>query len=110
MVRDIGIPGDVMVAQALNVETIDATVVKETLPMRKADGHKGDFGKDYILAGSVGFTGAPVLAAHACARMGAGLVTVGTPSSAWSIVAGKCLEEMPYPLPEPGWKAFRGGL
>lgn len=42
-----------MVAQALNVETIDATVVKETLPMRKADGHKGDFGKDYILAGSV---------------------------------------------------------
>ena len=104
MVRDIGIPGDVMVAQALNVETINAAVVKETLPMRKADGHKGDFGKDYILAGSVGFTGAPVLAAHACARMGAGLVTVGTPSSAWSIVAGKCLEEMPYPLPEQDGK------
>ena len=104
MVRDIGIPGDVMVAQALNVETIDAAVVKETLPMRKADGHKGDFGKDYILAGSVGFTGAPVLAAHAWARMGAGLVTVGTPSSVWSIVAGKCLEEMPYPLPEQDGK------
>ena len=104
MVRGIGIPGDVMAAQALNVETIDAAVVKETLPMRKADGHKGDFGKDYILAGSVGFTGAPVLAAHACARMGAGLVTVGTPSSVWSIVAGKCLEEMPYPLPEQDGK------
>ena len=31
MVRDIGIPGDVMAAQALNVETIDAAVVKEML-------------------------------------------------------------------------------
>ena len=104
IVHDIGIPEEVIATQTLNVESIDAVMVKEALPSRRADGHKGDFGKDYILAGSVGFTGAPVLAAHACARMGAGLVTVGTPSSAWGVVAGKCLEEMAYPLPEQNGK------
>lgn len=100
IVHDIGIPDDIVCSQTLETETIDAVFVKNALPRRKPDGHKGDFGKDYILAGSVGFTGAPVFAAKACVRTGAGLVTVGTPASAYPIVAGKCMEEMPYPLPE----------
>ena len=100
VVHDIGIPDDILWEQDFPMETVDPEFVKNTLPERKKDGHKGDFGKNYILAGSVGFTGAPVLAAKACARMGAGLVTVGTPVSAWPIVAGKCLEEMVWPLPE----------
>ncbi len=104
IVHDIGIPDDVLWTQRFHMETIDESFVKESLPERKRDGHKGDFGKNYILAGSVSFTGAPVLAAKACSRSGAGLVTVGTPASAWPIVAGKCLEEMPYPLPEEDGK------
>ena len=104
IVHDIGIPDDILWEQELSMETIDEDFVRDTLPKRKADGHKGDFGKNYILAGSVGYTGAPVLAAKACSRMGAGLVSVGTPASAWPVVAGKCLEEMPYPLPEEDGK------
>lgn len=100
IVHDIGIPDEIVRSQTLETESIDAVFVKNALPKRAADGHKGTFGKDYILAGSVGFTGAPVFAAKACVRTGAGLVTVGTSASAYPIVAGKCMEEMPYPLPE----------
>lgn len=104
IVHDIGIPHEAMASQQLLCQTTDVSYVREILPERPRDGHKGTFGKDYILAGSVGFTGAPVFAARACTRTGAGLVTVGTPASAWNIVAGKCMEEMPYPLPEQDGK------
>ena len=100
IVHDIGIPQAVIDGQKLLCRTIDAPWVQAHLPRRPADGHKGTFGKDYVLAGSVGFTGAPVFAGRACVRSGAGLVTIGTPASAWGVVAGKCMEEMPYPLPE----------
>ena len=33
--------------------------VHHCLPIRDRNGHKGTFGKVHILAGSVGFTGAP---------------------------------------------------
>ena len=52
------------------------------------------------MAGSVGFTGAPVLAANAAVRAGAGLVYLGVPAEVWPVVAARCLEAMPHPLPE----------
>lgn len=70
------------------------------LPRRPRDAHKGDFGKIFILAGSEGYTGAPVLAARAALRTGAGLVYLGVPREIYPIVAVKCDEAMPFPLPE----------
>ncbi|MBC5659678.1 NAD(P)H-hydrate dehydratase [Anaerosacchariphilus sp. NSJ-68] len=69
------------------------------LPARDPDGHKGDFGRVSITGGSVGFTGAPVLAAYGAARSGSGLVFLGVPEPIYPIVAGHCLEVMPSPLP-----------
>jgi len=54
---------------------------------RPADGHKGDFGKVLIVAGSVGMSGAAALAGRAALRAGAGLVRVATSSIALPIVA-----------------------
>lgn len=71
-----------------------------TLPRRPRDAHKGDFGKLFILAGSEGYTGAPVLAARAALRTGAGLVYLGVPRDIYPIIAVKCDEAMPFPLPE----------
>ena len=48
--------------------------VSALLPRRKAEAHKGDFGKLLLLCGSVGFTGAPFFAAMGALRAGAGLV------------------------------------
>lgn len=78
----------------------DATLAE--FPQRPRNAHKGDFGKLYILAGSVGYTGAPVLAATAALRMGAGLITLGTPGAAWPVVAAHCLEVMAEPLADDG--------
>jgi len=58
------------------------------LPRRNAHSYKGDYGKLAIIAGSVGFTGAPVLCAQAALAMGAGLISVVTRTDAHPIVAG----------------------
>ena len=70
-----------------------------SVPRRKADTHKGDYGKLLIVGGSVGYTGAPSFAAHAAVRSGAGLVYLGVPESIWSVCAAKNDEAMPFPLP-----------
>jgi ADP-dependent NAD(P)H-hydrate dehydratase len=57
------------------------------LKPRAVDGHKGDYGKVCIIAGSVGMSGAAALAGRAALRAGAGLVRVATPKSVLPIVA-----------------------
>lgn len=68
------------------------------LPKRKRCTHKGDYGKVLVIGGSVGFSGAPIMAAQAALLAGAGLVYLGVPSSIYTIAAGKCLEVMPFPM------------
>jgi NAD(P)H-hydrate epimerase len=50
------------------------------LPKRIPDGHKGMFGKGYLLSGSRGMTGAAYLCAKSFLRSGAGLCFTGCPS------------------------------
>ncbi len=69
-----------------------------TLPRRDREGHKGTYGRVQILAGSVGYTGAPCLAAGGALRAGAGLVFVATPGGAYPAVAAKLLCAMARPL------------
>jgi len=78
--------------------------VREHLPPRKAEGHKGDFGKVLCVCGSVGYTGAPILASRAAVRTGSGLVFLGVPEQIYPIAAVKSDEAMPFPLPDAGGK------
>jgi len=71
---------------------------RPVLPRRDRNAHKGDFGRAVILGGAVGYSGAPVLAARAAVRSGAGLVSVLVPEPIYSIVAAKLECAMPYPL------------
>ncbi len=70
------------------------------LPRRERDSHKGDYGKLLIVAGSEGYTGAPVFAAQGALRSGAGLVYLGVPRDVYPIVAAQCSSAMPFPLPD----------
>ena len=79
---------------------IDREYVRSLMPRRDPAGHKGTFGKAYLLGGSVGYTGAPVLCAAAAERSGCGLVLLGVPESVWPAAAVKCWGAMPHPLPE----------
>ena len=77
-------------------------LVDSLLPQRDPNAHKGDFGRVLIVAGSVGYTGAPVLAANAALRSGAGLIFTGVPETVYPIVAQKLDEPMAFPLPCDG--------
>ena len=65
---------------------------------RKPEGHKGDYGHALIVAGSVGKSGAAVLASWGALRAGVGLVTVATPEPVLPIVAAHTPEIMTEPL------------
>src|ERR1700730_1313135 len=69
------------------------------LPLvRTVDSHKGLYGHALIVAGSLGKSGAAVMAGYAALRAGAGLVTVATPDVVLPIVASAHPEIMTEPL------------
>ena len=98
LVADIGT--DPKLADDTPLEVADADMIRALLPARPADAHKGTFGKAMIVAGSIYYSGAAVLAAKAAARVGAGLVTLCPPRSIFSVVASKLAEITYLPLPD----------
>lgn len=101
-VADIGYPVDLRDDPSVNTHLVTSEMVRALLPLRRPDTHKGTYGRLLIVAGSVGFTGAAVLATLGALRTGAGLVTVAVPQSIYPIVAAKITEGMPTPLPDAG--------
>lgn len=79
--------------------------VAESIPCRKWDAHKGDFGHVCIVGGAMGFCGAPSLAALGALRAGAGLVSALVPRAVVDVVATRAPEMMVWPV--DGWDAIR---
>jgi NAD(P)H-hydrate epimerase len=101
VIADIGIPPPVIdELEGPYIELLTRERMRELVPARAADSHKGDFGRVLIVAGSVGKTGAAHLAALGALRSGAGLVTVATARSALPILAAMGAEYMTEPLDE----------
>lgn len=73
----------------------DPIWVREILPRRPRDAHKGTFGTAMVVAGSVNYTGAALLAGKAAYRAGAGLVTLAVPRPLHEALAGQ--------FPEATW-------
>ena len=110
-VVDIGIPSAYVDAIESRTLLLTRDSVFQSLPERAPSSHKGTFGHAGIIAGSVGKTGAAALAARAALRVGAGLVTVATPSSVNDVLEAKLLEAMTMPLPETKARTLaRSGL
>jgi hydroxyethylthiazole kinase-like uncharacterized protein yjeF len=66
-----------------------------SLPLiRRPNSHKGTFGHVLLVAGSLGKSGAAVLAGGACLRSGAGLTTVATPDVVLPVIAAAHPEYM----------------
>ncbi len=78
---------------------IAESFVMERIPQRQMCAHKGNFGRVLMICGSVGYTGAPCLAASGALRTGSGLVYLCVPETVYPIVATKMDEAMVFPLP-----------
>jgi ADP-dependent NAD(P)H-hydrate dehydratase / NAD(P)H-hydrate epimerase len=94
-VVDIGLPEDLGSFNEIAAEVADCEMVSGLLPERRLDSHKGTFGTAMIVAGSVNYTGAALLAGMAAYRIGAGLVTIAIPEPLHTALAGH--------LPEATW-------
>ena len=86
--------------QVVSREAVDEQRVREILPDRLLDAHKGTFGTALIGAGSVNYPGAVYLAASAAYRVGAGLVNVACPQWVCEALAGQIPEAIWFPLPQ----------
>ena len=101
VIADIGIPLPLLdELEGQHLELLTRERMREIVPARAADSHKGDFGRVLIVAGSVGRTGAAHLAALGAMRSGAGLVTIATPRSCVPVVASMAPEYMTEGLDE----------
>ena len=94
-VADIGLSHDLKSLSEIQTEVAEEDLVAMLLPERPLDSHKGTYGTAVIVAGSVNYTGAAILAAEAAYRSGAGLVTLAIPSSLHNTLAGQ--------MPEATW-------
>src|SRR5580704_7436531 len=100
IVRDIGSPPELISKLGSGrLHWAEPNEFEQFAVRRKSDGNKGDYGHALIVAGSVGKSGAAVLASWAALRVGAGLVTVATPEPVLPIVAAHTPEIMTEPLP-----------
>src|SRR3990170_2847186 len=99
VVREIGTPPALLEDDSsLNLHWLEPGEFRGLPLLRRRDAHKGSFGHALVAAGSVGKSGAAVLAGRAALRAGAGLVTVATPPDVLPIVAAGMPELMTAPL------------
>ena len=100
-VANIGIPSKVIDdVDGPRLCLLTADSIREAIPSRPPETHKGDLGHVLIVAGSLGKTGAACLAGLGSLRSGAGLVTIATPRGCLKTIAGFAAEYMTIPLPE----------
>jgi ADP-dependent NAD(P)H-hydrate dehydratase / NAD(P)H-hydrate epimerase len=78
----------------------DAQWVRDRMPRRPTDAHKGTFGTVLAAAGSLNYTGAAWLAGQAAYRIGAGLVTLAVPEPLHAALSGQFPEATWLLLPE----------
>lgn len=90
----IGIPENVKQANDENIYVLSRESYSNKLIKRKIYGHKGDYGRAVLVAGSIGYLGAARLATESCIRSGAGLITLITSSEGRKLLSGSLIEGM----------------
>ena len=94
-IASVGIGIEVSDGASGRLEVVEATDVRNILPLRQWDAHKGKSGNVIICGGSAEYVGAPVLAGMGAYAVGSGLVRLAVPAFIQQAFASK--------LPEAIW-------
>ena len=97
---DIGFAPQAVAACKTTTYLLTRTGIGRLVPERSPVAHKGSCGSAFVVAGSVGMTGAAALTADSALRVGAGRASLGIPASLNDILEIKLTEVMTRPLPE----------
>lgn len=93
-VLKIGIPNYVKKINSEKIYILNKDDYGKLLKKREVYGHKGDYGRVAILAGSRGYTGAAYISTEACVMAGAGLTTLVTTRYVQDKLSSKLVEAM----------------
>ena len=99
-VADIGIPSEVVDKEKILTNLLTHGSAWGLIDQRRPDANKGSFGHVLVVAGSLGKSGAAVMAARGALRVGAGLVSVALPNSLVPIIQQCVFEAMCIPSAE----------
>lgn len=88
---EIGLPQNLAAWDAIQREVLSEERVREMLPVRPLDGHKGTFGTLTFVGGSLNYSGAVLLAAGAAGKSGVGLVQAAVPAPLHAALSGSDL-------------------
>lgn len=93
-VLDIGLQQNYLADTPGEALLVEEDLVKTLYRPRHRFSHKGNFGHAALVAGSYGFMGAAILAAHACLRGGVGKLTCHIPACGYDIMQTAVPEAM----------------
>ncbi len=99
VIAPIGTPPEA-IQSSLNLQVITPKELAPLLGPRPRNSNKGMYGHVLVVGGSLGKTGASVMAGFSALRTGAGLVTVAAPQSTLPVIASFHPELMTEPLSE----------
>lgn len=100
VIVDIGIPNQVIKNIKLKHNLVDFELIRDNLPSRKKNTHKGNYGKANVIAGSAGMTGAAILTCKSALRTGLGLLRLYIGESLNHIAKTSVPEAITIPLQE----------
>ena len=94
-VLKIGIPNNIKDKLGRIINILEENEYKNLVPKRRVYGHKGNYGRAVVVAGSRGFTGAAFIATECTVRAGAGLTTlVCSSKDVQNVLENKLIESM----------------
>ena len=98
---DLNVPPKALLSQTPCAQQLELNALITEVPKKVKHTHKGHYGHVLLIGGDKGFGGAILLAAEACARMGAGLTSVATQPEHCSALLSRCPEVMVKGLNSP---------
>lgn len=100
IIDQISIPESIIYEEKISTYLLTAEIIKPLIPIRNRNGHKGTHGTGVFIGGSVGMSGAAVLAGRSALRSGIGMLQMVVPEGIVEAVDCGVIEGTVWPAPD----------